>query len=602
MKNSFKVSDWRTGFWVGALFVLLLLAYHGIFRNYFPLPSGYIGHDYAFALPELLDGYLWFRNNGFITPPWFTPSFCAGQPYFADPQSIFYSVPQFLAFVVDPLRAIYLSVLLFAGIGFWGMYVLCRRSFVLSVWAALAASTVFMFNGFYAHRMIVGHVGYQPFMLVPWVAWLLIGDGQSNRFKTALSVLIAGLLIAYWLQAGLTTLMVPSGIAVLALGCMATLREPSGFNRLILRGISAAAIALCISASKLAASLALMSHFPRDYYPLPGISNLGGLLEFIFQALFYSSEHAYKNVTPLWRNMQWSAMPHELAYGVTLVPLFVLLLGSLIYLRGKVPVRDGATSERIQFHILALLTGIVLLPMALLFYSPEWNAFLKRIPLIGSTTSPFRWLIIYVPIIAVLCGMVADVRSGFSKMAAVVCLVGIPFLNAVESRGFYQNQSYDPSPILKYDQAVRSGRLHPEINTIGVALSPSGAPTADNTLFTQGVSPLICYNPLFGYRLEKYSTGSLHVGNVLDQAGAEHLNFRNPACLVFPRQNHCVPWEGFRAADAERLENFVHYQPFNFARGIPQKLADFITEASLVSSALLLIALLFVSGRNLGSR
>ena len=89
---------------VGA-FVLLMVAYHLIFGAYYPLQNGLMGSDYSGALGAFTDGYLWFRTNGFLTPPWFTPSFCGGQAFFADPQSGFYSVPQFLGFVMDPLAA-----------------------------------------------------------------------------------------------------------------------------------------------------------------------------------------------------------------------------------------------------------------------------------------------------------------------------------------------------------------------------------------------------------------------------------------------------------------------------------------------------------------
>ena len=50
---------------VGA-FVLLMVAYHGIFGAYFPLPNGLMGHDYSGTLPGFMDGFLWFRNNGFL--------------------------------------------------------------------------------------------------------------------------------------------------------------------------------------------------------------------------------------------------------------------------------------------------------------------------------------------------------------------------------------------------------------------------------------------------------------------------------------------------------------------------------------------------------
>ena len=82
---------------------------------------------------------------------------------------------------MDPLTALYAAMLLFAALGFWGMYVLARRTFGLSEAASLVAATIFMFNGFYSHRLIVGHYGYQPFMLVPWLAWLLCAPSGARR-------------------------------------------------------------------------------------------------------------------------------------------------------------------------------------------------------------------------------------------------------------------------------------------------------------------------------------------------------------------------------------------------------------------------------------
>jgi hypothetical protein len=584
---------------VTAGFVLLMVAYHSIFRGYYPLPDGLMGHDYALTLTSFEDGYLWFRNNGFLVPPWFTPSFCAGQPFFADPQSIFYSVPQFLTFVFNPLKAVYISVLLFAGLGFWGTYFLARRSFGLNAWAAFAAATVFMFNGFYSHRMIVGHFGYQPYMLVPLVAWLLIGGLRSPEelIKRWMYVLSAGLLIAYWLQAGLTTLMVPAGLSVIALGSLASFRERTLLSRMMQRGVWAVLIALTLSASKLSASLALMSHFPRDYYPLPGIADIGGLLKFVFQALFYSSEHAYQTANPLWQNMEWVAMPHELAYGITLVPLFIMLVGAWLYLRRRVLAQGGVAEVRRPWLAGGILLSILFIPLAMLYYSPGWNAVLKSLPLFGSTTSPFRWLIIYIPVLAVLSAIAADARSDFSKLAAILCLVGVPGLNALENRDFYRHQDFDPMPVIRYDKAVRSGAIRPQIHAIGLPKDKSAPILDNNVMFTDGISPLICYNPLFGYGLEKYKVGQLHAGSVFELNEGGYLNFRNPACLVFPGPNHCAPWDAFREADIGQLRNFVNYRPFVFQRGSIQRIADAVTMASLFTCFAALLVLFYVVGR-----
>ncbi len=72
---------------------LLLIAYHDIYGAYFPTPRGTIGHDFGLCLAGTVDGFIWFAKNGPWEVPWFTPGFCGGQPYFADPQSGYYSVP-----------------------------------------------------------------------------------------------------------------------------------------------------------------------------------------------------------------------------------------------------------------------------------------------------------------------------------------------------------------------------------------------------------------------------------------------------------------------------------------------------------------------------
>ena len=87
------------------VFGLLLAIYHGIYGRFFPTAQGTLGHDMGLAFTSMLDGFIWFTKNGWWEVPWFTPSFCGGQPYFADPQSGYYSQLQWLTFITDPLSA-----------------------------------------------------------------------------------------------------------------------------------------------------------------------------------------------------------------------------------------------------------------------------------------------------------------------------------------------------------------------------------------------------------------------------------------------------------------------------------------------------------------
>ena len=148
-----------------AVGVVAVAAFQWIFGGFFPSANEHIGHDYGYFLPQLLNGFYWYEQNGLGAIPWFTPALGAGVPFYPNPANIFYSAPQFLAFVVDPLTAVRLTIVLFAAAGYAGMLALLRGPFRLGLGAALFGAVAFTFNGFYAHRMLVGHLAFHSFML-----------------------------------------------------------------------------------------------------------------------------------------------------------------------------------------------------------------------------------------------------------------------------------------------------------------------------------------------------------------------------------------------------------------------------------------------------
>ena len=156
------------------------------------------------------------------------------------PQSIFYSVPQWLSFVTDPLTSVYLTVLLFAALGFVGFYLLLRRVFETSPWSALLGAGLFLFNGFYAHRMIVGHLTYHPFMLLPTLAFFLLRPlppQPPQRLSLAYDVVMAGVLMAYIFQAGMVNAALPVLASVVVIGLLHSLMQQQStmfYRRLLL--------------------------------------------------------------------------------------------------------------------------------------------------------------------------------------------------------------------------------------------------------------------------------------------------------------------------------------------------------------------------------
>lgn len=559
------------------VFGLLMVVYHLFLRQFFPVSLGQLGHDYSLGIPALVDGFLWFSRNGLFSTPWFSPSFCGGQAFFADPQSAYFSIPQFLTFVMEPVKAVYWSHLLMAGVGFAGMFLFSYVCLGATRWAALAAATVFMFNGFYSHRMIVGHLGYQPFMLTPLVAYFLAAPARERTAMWWSYVGLAGLGIAYWLQAGLTTLMVPSALAVVGLVLTLEILKGGFLCSAIGRGVLGATLALLICASKLVASLHLVMRFPRTEYPMPGFDSFWDVIQVVFSGLFYSSQRTYEVALPLWRNMQWAALPHELAFGVTIVPfcLFVAAFGAwgLRVARSK---WEGRIDKGKAGACVGLI-AILIFPLLLLYYSPGWNAVLKSIPIVGSTTSPMRWIIIYIPLMALWLAVSIDSIES-RRIAAVACIVGVPLLNWFEERSFYFDQAtYDPSSVEIYYRDVARGSVLPRIEAIRAASSEEKFGSRDMNALAHGYSPLYCYNPLYGYRLEKFRPEPLRDGGVLESSLPGYLNIRNPACLLYPQENGCRLWDPFRNNMRDAAASFADYRGFAFNVPRIQSIANGLT-------------------------
>lgn len=65
-----------------------------------------------------------------------------------------------------PLLAVQITFLVFAASGVLGFYSLLRDALMISTPASVFGATLYLFNGFYGHRAIVGHFTFHVFMLV----------------------------------------------------------------------------------------------------------------------------------------------------------------------------------------------------------------------------------------------------------------------------------------------------------------------------------------------------------------------------------------------------------------------------------------------------
>lgn len=575
-------------------FLLLLAAYHLIFGQFFPTKNGTLGHDYSRILPDLLDGYFWIKSNGFFEPYWFTPAFCGGQPLMGDQASTFYSVTQILTFFVDPLASVYATVLLFASLGFWGFYLLLRSCFSTSTQAALLGGALIMFNGFFIHRMMVGHLTFHGVMLIPWIAYFLLRSTRKSVSTTMINGAAAGCMFAYGTYSGLASLLLPSAVSIVTIACIHGLtgRESSGF---VQRSLVAALVAIGLSSAKLAATFSFLQNFPRSDYALPGVTNVWDALHLLFSTLFFSPADIAERAQPLVAGMQWMLDRHEWEYGVTVVPLLIILIGTMSTLVHIQIVRPRLNLTRYVY--LVLIVCVLALPLALNIYTPDWNAFLKQVPVIKSSSTLVRWFLVYIPIVILSASLLFDKISpqqNRRNSILIAALVALLVINVVKDRAYYQAQPYQPDTIEHAWWTAHTSTLTPRIEHISAFVDANNriqmTGNRNDEIATWG-SQLACYNPIFGYRLEHFPVKTLHPGSVLEETNGL-LNIKNPACYLYPKQNNCSPGDHFTVAQRKAAIAFTSYKPYPFKFSPAQNIANWITHATLMLLVLLFVVVL----------
>jgi hypothetical protein len=557
-----------------------------VWMPYVPNAAGHLGPDYAIWLPYLLAGVFWHVNSPWWAIAWFNPALCGGVPLGADPQGSYISLAQFLAFAVGPLRAIQVNFLAFAAVGFLGTYWLARARFALSLPASVLAGLLFMLNGFYGARFAVGHLSFAPFMLLPAMAACVAGSGPGITGRIG-SCCGFGLLLAVAVQGGMAVLVMPLYLSLLVVLVLLALARGGGLITSLSRLIGGSVIGLGLCAGKLAAALGLMAHIPRDNYPLPGFDNLAVALWMACRSLFlWPSDSMARAIEHSMLRLEL----HEFSYGVGVAPVLLVLACAWFVWRPELRV-----VLRRHALLLELLTLLLLVPLVLNTYTPTVAEFLKHIPVLRSSSSLLRWFAAYM-LPAVLAGALALDRLGRSvpvgRWAMSCGCVALTVLGlSLTDRGFYGPGGigvYDPSRIARSFSAVMATGRVPRVTAITLLTKPDGS--ADMSLARQdsliwGGSQLLCYDALFGYRLENLPRGVLHVGSVFDitdaNSGGSRLNVKDPACYVFPKANQCRPGDEFLASQRDAAADFIAYKPFGWARPWWAVAADWTSLVSL---------------------
>lgn len=573
-----RPSDSSELFVITSLGILLTLLYGKFFLPYLPNESGRMGHDWSYVLPSLLNGFFWHLENGAFSIPWFTPAKCAGYAFYAT--DYYFSLAGILSWFMSPVHSVQITFLIFADIGFLGFYLFMRRSLNASMAAALLTATLFMFNGFSSHRMLIGHYAFHGFLLTPLIAFIVTAPTRSRILQMS-QVAGVGLLFAYMVHSAMIQILPPT---ILAIACLVLLKAAlQGWSiKPWLLFLSGGLAGIAISANKLIAFTSLTDQFPRSYYPLPGISNLLLLAKSVFIGFYLPVPDDIGSTIV---NSAFTIARHEWEFGLSPIP-FALIVASLILALRKLSLNSlihGITKEKIiSISAIAL---IAITPILLNWYDPYWNSLLKQIPFIKSSSSLVRWLVLEIPLICCLAGLSVDFlsatisKSHESKPVWLICglgLFGVLLYNGAVDRSYY-NQGYSSGPVERAWREAYQSKAPPPISQIAIQVVGNGP----NDGLTIGVSPIICYEPTMGYRLEKFPVAPLNQGAVFPEKG-DLINLKNPACYTYPDENHCKPGDHFKVNQRPAAEALTRYHPFEFEYSFKQKIANFISGSSLI--------------------
>jgi hypothetical protein len=402
----------------------------------------------------------------------------------------------------------------------------------------------------------------------------------------AVAAILGGAIFAYMFHAGMVHSLVPIALITVVV----FLAHGLIFGHVLrpwLRLAAAVLVSLALSASRLAAALAFLRNFPRSDYPLPGFVNFIDTIRFALWSLFWGdpSEAAWAAMT----NKLYALDRQEWQYGVGLVAAALLAIGATELFSAWRTKPDRAARFARALPVAVIVAAILALPLVLNWYSPGWNAFLKDIPLLASSSSLVRWFALYIPLAALFAGLAIDRAAPVRVAIVALPLVALAVIvsNAWNNKTYYTAQTYKAAPIVEAWHVAADAHAAPPIT----ALSLRAAGVEPNVAIVGGHSDIDCYQPMFGYALEHLDKSNIHAGPITGTDAAGNLNLKNPACYVFPGDNQCRPGGVFTAAQRPAAEAFAAYKTFPFAKPLAQRLADWLNLAALVAAAAALVLL-----------
>lgn len=530
-----------------------------------------IGYDYHYFMPRLLEGLLFFKAQGFITP-WYSSFLCGGFPYFPDPQSLFYSLPQFLSFIVDPWTAVQLTAVVFLTLGGLGMFLLTRNCFGFSVLASLISALFFASNSFFVARMVIGHLTFHAYMLIPLLAFFLL----EKKISFLTSAISLTLIASYFVHSGahyISLIAIPSLILIIL--CYFLVAPMSiTIGSLISRASTGIIGGILLSASKLVAAASLVSEHPR-HIKLDQLDSYSDGILLIANQLFGLVEFYPFKYGP------WE-------YRTEISPLVLVgIFGAFYHFLCQIFKQNGFKNIEPKQILRTILSLILLLTLSFFLFefatgTGAWLSQANSIELVRNMRLNMRFSAAFLPPLVILSGF------GFSKIQnlrieifvlATITLASVVSLEKLRSEA----PQYMNFPIAGLNAAY---------SEMKESEAGSFQPTdIVKEKWTDYKSMLVkksnarCYSTLFARPpVKKLSEGAIL------RVNSDSYNMINPSCYLFPEENSCRAGDLIAARDEENLRLLLSHQNPKWKVSRNQKIANVMTPLSLLLLIFLVVA------------
>lgn len=496
-----------------------------------------MGHDYSHYFARIFFGADYFWKNGFSVPH-FTPYLCGGTALFADPQSIFYSVPQFLSFFLPVLVATRLSFAIFYFLGFLFTYRLLRIRFSTRASVAVWGASAFVLNGFAFAHLFVGHITHYPYLLAPGILLALYAREQGLKAWAAHVALVALILILTFYTGGLHVLVVFAGMILICLPSALAYRGEAKLRARLILLLITAAIVFCLgTAGQLVASALYSPSFHTGTVDRSG----EGIFELLVRYLWFN---AY-STPPGIPFGQWLFGAWEYVGFVTkwTIPGLFLALGWFLRQRRHWPV--------------VILTGFSAFLIMVLASGQPLN---EALPFFRHYHNPLKLLGAFILPLIVLTALMLEhlaeklpLRFRSPYQVQLLWALGFVALGAeylVYTEYFIRHPSAAtyryPKDLI---EGIQVSRSLPAVENIITERR------GDLESAVRGESSLACYEPLFGYRGESLHTQVQPGPALLLRENAWNVN--HPGCLLYGKALGCQAWARIPAGEKELAERFL---------------------------------------------